>query len=132
ALVTHRKLFSDDGSEAAAGPVDRAWGLGRAIAVLVGSALALGVSSETLTGALEPTAELLGLSQVFAGIFLLAPVGNCSELLNAVQFARKGKMDLTIAVTYGAATQVALLVAPVLVFASRVMGRPMDLLFSRS
>jgi Ca2+:H+ antiporter len=69
----------------------------------------------------------LGLTPTFAGIFLLASVGNISELINAILFARKDKMDLTL----GASTQVALLVAPVLIFAGQVLGQPMDLIFTR-
>jgi Ca2+:H+ antiporter len=101
------------------------------VAVLAGSAAALAVTSEVLTGAVEPTAARLGLTPVFAGVFLLATVGNLSGLINAVRFARRDRMDLTVSVTMGAGTQVALLVAPVLVLAGQLMGRPMDLLFSR-
>jgi Ca2+:H+ antiporter len=67
----------------------------------------------------------------FAGVFVLALVGNAAELLNAVRYARKDKMDLAIGVTVGASTQVALLVAPILVFASYFMGQDMNLLFTQ-
>ena len=79
--------------------------------------------SEVLTGALEPATLRLGLTPLFAGVFVLAVVGNAAELLNAVRFARKDKMDLAIGVTVGASTQVALLVAPVLVFAGYFLGQ---------
>ncbi len=105
--------------------------MGRAISVLVVTAGALAVMSEAFTGAIEPAADSMGLTPVFAGVFLLASVGNISSLLNAIQFARRDKMDLTLSVTLGAGAQVALLVAPVLVLAGHLMGRPMDLLFSR-
>lgn len=130
-LVTHRQLFTRKQPE---GPIEtgrKAWSMGLASAVLAATAIALAVMSEVLTGAVEPTANRLGLTPVFAGIFLLATVGNVSGLLNAIQFARQDKMDLTLSVTMAAGTQVALLVAPVLVFASRLTGHPMDLLFSR-
>ena len=130
-LVTHRQLFTRKDPE---GPLETGrtpWGMGRAFAVLTVTAVALAVMSEALTGAIEPTAKLLKLNPVFAGIFLLSTVGNISGLINAVQFAWQDKMDLTVSVTMGAGTQVALLVAPVLVFSSRLIGRPMDLLFSR-
>jgi Ca2+:H+ antiporter len=130
-LVTHRVLFARKEPE---GPLETgraAWSMGRALAVLVATSVALAVMSGTLTGTVEPTARLLGLGSIFAGVFLLATVGNVSGLLNAVQFARRNKMDLTLSVTLGAGTQTALLVAPVLVFASLIMGRPMDLLFSQ-
>ena len=130
-LVTHRQLFT---AKQAEGPTETgrgAWGMGRSVAVLVATAVALAVMSESLTGAVEPTANSLGLTPIFAGVFLLATVGNISSLINAVHFARRDKMELTLSVTLGAGTQVALLVAPVLVFTSRLVGHPMDLLFSR-
>jgi Ca2+:H+ antiporter len=130
-LLTHRQLFAAKHAEGPIETGERAWGLGRAIAVLAASAVGLAIMSEALTGALEPTSRRLGLTPTFAGIFLLASVGNISELINAVLFARKDKMDLTLAVTLGASTQVALLVAPVLIFASQLMGQPMDLIFTR-
>ncbi len=130
-LVTHRQLFAKEEPE---GPLEtgrKAWGLGRSVVVLVGTATVLAVMSETLTGAVEPTATSLGLTPIFAGIFLLAAVGNISSLINAVHFARRDKLDLTLSVTLGSSTQVALLVAPVLVFSSWLIGQPMDLLFSQ-
>lgn len=130
-LITHRQVFVSKQPE---GPMETGrdvWGVGRASAALAVTAVALAVMSEALTGAVEPTAGRLGLTPTFAGVFLLATVGNISGLLNAVQFARRDRMDLTLSVTVGAGTQVALLVAPVLVFSSRLLGRPMDLLFSR-
>jgi Ca2+:H+ antiporter len=130
-LVTHKQLFA---SKQAEGPIETgrtAWGLGRALGTLAIAAIGLAVESETLTSAIEPTAARLGLTATFAGIFLLASVGNISELINAVLFARRDKMDLTLAVTLGASTQVALLVAPVLIFAGHLIGHPMDLLFTQ-
>jgi Ca2+:H+ antiporter len=130
-LVTHRQLFAPKQAE---GPIETgrtAWGLGHALALLAIAALGLAVESETLTGALEPTSRRLGLSATFAGVFLLASVGNISEMINAILFARRGKMDLALAVTLGSSTQVALLVAPVVVFASLLLGHPMDLLFTQ-
>ena len=86
--------------------------------------------SEILTGAIEPASESLHLTPRFAGVFLLALVGNAAELFNAVRFARKDQMDLCIGITVGASTQVGLLVAPVLVFLGMIMGQNMDLIFS--
>jgi Ca2+:H+ antiporter len=130
-LVTHKQLFTRKEPE---GPMEtgrKAWGMGQASAVLAISALALALMSESLTGAVEPTANKLGLTPIFAGVFLLATVGNISSLINAIHFARRNRMDLTLSVTLGSGTQVALLVAPVLVFAGRWIGQPMDLLFTR-
>jgi Ca2+:H+ antiporter len=107
------------------------WGRNKALLILVSVTIGLAIVSEVLTGALEPAARSLGLTPVFAGVFLLAIVGNAAELLNAVRFARKDKMDLAIGVTVGASTQVALLVAPVLVFSGFLLGQEMDLLFTQ-
>ena len=130
-LVTHKQLFAPKQAE---GPIETggpAWGVGRALGVLTIATIGLAVESETLTGSLKPTADSLGLTQTFAGVVLLASVGNISGMINATQFALRGKMNLALSVTLGASTQVALLVAPVLIFTSRLIGRPMDLLFTQ-
>jgi Ca2+:H+ antiporter len=103
----------------------------KAIGLLVVVTLALAVMSEVMTGAIEPAANSLGLTPIFAGVFLLALVSNVPQLFNAVVFARKDKMDLAIGVTVGASTQVALLVAPALVFLGSLLGQDMDLVFSQ-
>ncbi len=103
----------------------------RSLGLLVLVTLGLAVSSEIMTDALEPTARWLGLSDVFAGIILLAMVSNIPQFYNAIDFARGDKMNLALGVTLGASTQVALLVAPVLVFGGVLLGQPMDLLFTR-
>jgi Ca2+:H+ antiporter len=102
-----------------------------AIGLLVVVTLALAVMSEVMTGAIEPAAQSLGLSPIFAGVFLLALVSNVPQIYNAVAFARKDKMDLAIGVTVGASTQVALLVAPALVFLGSLLGQDMNLVFTQ-
>lgn len=129
-LITHRQLFIKKEADGPLVTDQRAWSVGKALTVMIVTAVVLSITSEVLTGAVGPTARMLHLNPVFAGIFLLATVGNMSELLNAVRFARRDNLDLTLSVTMGASTQVALLVAPVLVFAGAVIGSPMDLLFS--
>ena len=78
--------------------------------------------SEVLTGAFEPAAESLGLTPLFAGVSCW-PWSAMVPRRNAVRYARKDNMDLAIGVTVGASTQVALLVAPILVFASTSWAR---------
>ena len=98
--------------------------------MLAAVTIALAIMSEILTGALEPASESMHLTPRFAGVFLLALVGNAAELFNAIRFARKDQMDLCIGITVGASTQVGLLVAPVLVFLGVILGQNMDLIFS--
>ena len=106
------------------------WSKGKALGILAAVTIALAIMSEILTGALEPASESMHLTPRFAGVFLLALVGNAAELFNAIRFARKDQMDLCIGITAGASTQVGLLVAPVLVFLGVLMGQNMDLIFS--
>jgi Ca2+:H+ antiporter len=136
-IIRDRPVLGLDAAEAETGTLpepdsggEKHWSKATAIAVLAGVAIVLAFMSEILTEAIEPAAESLGLSKVFAGVFLLAAVGNAAEILNAVRFARKGQMDLALGVTVGASIQVALVVAPVLVFFGFLLHKPMDLLFS--
>jgi Ca2+:H+ antiporter len=106
------------------------WSRGVALGILAGVTVALAFVSELLTGSLEPTAKLLGLTPSFAGVFLLALVGNVPQYMNSASFAAKDRMTLALSINLGATTQLVLLVAPVLVIAGAFMGLPMNLLFS--
>jgi Ca2+:H+ antiporter len=86
--------------------------------------------SEFLVGAIEQTAQRLGMSATFVGVFVVAIVGNAAEHSTAVLMAMKNKIDLAFDIAIGSSLQVALLVAPVLVFASYAFGKPLDLLFT--
>jgi len=106
------------------------WSRNQALGILAAVTVGLAIMSEVMTGAIEPASESLHLTPRFAGVFLLALVGNAAEIFNAVRFARKDQMDLAVGVTAGASAQVGLLVAPVLVFLGMIMGQNMDLIFS--
>jgi Ca2+:H+ antiporter len=84
-----------------------------------------------MTDSIGPAATSFGFTPLFAGIFLLAPVGMASEMINAVRFARKNQLDISLAITQGSSTQMVLLVAPLLVFLGLAMGQEMNLLFSK-
>jgi Ca2+:H+ antiporter len=107
------------------------WGRRKAMGILAGSTVGLAIMSEILTEAIEPTSRGLGLTPAFTGVFLLALVGNLAETANAVGFARRDKMDLSLGLSMGSSLQVALVVAPLLVFFGYALGRDMDLLFTR-
>ena len=133
-LKTHRQLF---GEEASNSPQEKKkmkdgelWSKNKSIGVLVTVTVFLAVMSETFTGAIEPAAKSLGLTAIFTGVVLLAIVGNSSDLINSVRFARNNQMDLSFGIAVGSSIQVALLVAPVLVFFSYIIGKPFDLLFT--
>ena len=94
------------------------------------STLVLAGMSEVLTDAIEPAAKMMGFTPIFTGIFLLAPLGAAAEVMNAVRFGLRDKMDLALASCIGSSTQTALLTAPVMVFVGLGLHQPMELLFS--
>ncbi|MDQ3556307.1 MAG: calcium/proton exchanger, partial [Gemmatimonadota bacterium] len=131
-LRTHRHLYMGDaghGAHAAEGhtPVPFARSLGLLLAATAGVA----VMAELLVGAAEVTAEAFGWSEVFVGVIVVAIIGNAAEHSTAILMAAKNRMDAAVNIAVGSSIQVALFVAPLLVFLSYAVGpRPMDLLFT--
>jgi Ca2+:H+ antiporter len=125
-LKTHRRLF---GAEAhpTEGPV---WGIGKAIIILALATVGIAIESELLVHAATEATETLGLSQTFLGLIVIPIIGNAAEHAAAVVVARKGKIDLALQIALGSSTQIALLVAPLLVFVGVLLGRGMDLVFT--
>jgi Ca2+:H+ antiporter len=109
------------------------WSVGRAVgSLLLASGLAAWMS-EILVGAAEGTGKALGMSEVFIGIVFLAIIGGAAESGSAIAMARKNKLDLTVGIAMGSSIQIALFVAPVLVFASLFIApQPLELSFSRA
>ena len=62
------------------------------------------------------------ITQTFLGLIVIPIIGNAAEHATAVMVARKGKTDLALQIALGSSTQVALLVAPVLVFIGAGLG----------
>jgi len=88
------------------------------------------IESEFLVSSVEGAAQSLGVNSVFIGIVIVAIIGNAAEHSTAVWMALRNKMDITIAIAVGSSTQIALFVAPVLVFASLLLHHPMSFIFS--
>jgi Ca2+:H+ antiporter len=105
------------------------WSRRLAIGVLLGSAVLVGLESELLVSALDPALKTLGLSPLFVGLILIPIIGNAAEHSSAVLFALRNKLDVTLEIAVGSSTQVALFLAPALVFISLALGRPMDFIF---
>jgi Ca2+:H+ antiporter len=106
------------------------WSKGRSIGTLLAATALVAVMSEFLVGAVEETSDKLGLTEIFVGVIVVAIIGNAAEHSTAVLVAMKNKMDLALNIAIGSSMQVALFVAPVLVFVSYLFGKPMDLLFT--
>jgi Ca2+:H+ antiporter len=92
------------------------------VIVLVAATIAIVLLSEALVSSVEPVTQQLGLTEFFIGIIIIPLVGNIAEHLVAVQVAIKNKMELSLAVSLGSSLQIALFVAPVLVFLSLIPG----------
>ena len=133
--------FRRQPGEKDAGPLDQAaeaaekaephhWSLRRAGAVLFGATIAIVVMSEILVGAVEPVVAEFGLSEFFLGIILIPIIGNAAEHLVGVQMALKNHMDLSLEIAVGSGLQIALFVAPVLVFIAPLFGRELTLVFN--
>jgi len=104
--------------------------LGLWIGVLLVVTLLVAFESELLVDTLEEATSKLGLTSLFTGVILLPVIGNAAEHATAVTVAMKNKMDLSVSVAVGSSMQIALFVAPVLVLAGWLMGKPMDLDFN--
>lgn len=135
-LKTHPKAFESVENDAADAPDAHegpAWSVARAVGSLVGASVLAAWMSEILVGAAEGTGEALGMSQVFIGIVFVAVVGGAAESGSAVAMAHKNKVDLTVGIALGSSIQIALFVAPVLVFASHFIApEPLELAFGRA
>ncbi len=124
-LVTHRDVFAPDEPRDTKG----AWPMAVSISVLIGATALIALEAEEVSGALEATAASLGLSDIFVGVIVLALIGTVSDLFAAAWFARGGKMGLALNICVGSAIQVAMVVAPLLVIASWILGKPITLVF---
>jgi Ca2+:H+ antiporter len=127
-LVTHSNLYNPD--TIASHSREQRWSIRKAIGILVGSTLLVAVMSEILVGTVEHASQVMGMNSVFIGVVVVAIVGNAAEHSTAVVVAMKNEMDLAVGIALGSALQIALFVAPVLVFASYLRPEPMDLLFT--
>jgi Ca2+:H+ antiporter len=127
-MGTHRAVFGE-GGDVAGGETAPEWSLKKSIIVLVVAAAAIGVMSEILVGSTEAAVASSGLSQVFVGLIVVPIIGNAAEHSSAVMMAMKNRMDLAVSIALGSSIQVALLIAPLLVFLGLAFGKPMDLAF---
>jgi Ca2+:H+ antiporter len=130
-LRTHKHLYVGEGDHAS----EEALGMTHvplwvATLILIAATCLVALLSEFLVGAIEHTAQRLGMSDIFVGVFIVAIIGNAAEHSTAVLMAMKNKMDLAFNIAVGSSMQVALLVAPLLVFVSYALGQPLDLIFT--
>jgi Ca2+:H+ antiporter len=124
---THKHLYEEEAHHAG-----EPWSRRRALGVLIVATVFVAILSEILVAEVEEIGHAFGLNEVFIGVVVLALLGNAAEHSTAVIVAYRDRMDLALGITIGSSTQIALFVAPVLVFASFAMQKRLDLVFSLS
>jgi Ca2+:H+ antiporter len=126
-LKTHREWFvSAEAGEHGEAP----WPMGLALATLAGVTACVALVSEVFVESVQEAALAFGMTPAFVGFIVVALVGGAAEMGSAFAGARKNRLDLSVGIALGSASQIALFVAPVLVLLSYVLGpSPMDLQF---
>jgi len=126
-LKTHREVFAsaqhtEEGEEC--------WAIGLALATLAVVTLLVALVSEIFVESVQEAAQTFGMTPAFVGFIVVALVGGAAEMGSAFSGARKNRLDLSVGIALGSASQIALFVAPVLALLSYLIGpAPMDLQF---
>jgi Ca2+:H+ antiporter len=101
-----------------------------ALGLLAFATIGIVLMSESLVGTVEAVGKSIGLSELFIGLIIVPLIGNVAEHLVAIQVAMKNRMDLSVSISLGSSLQIALFVAPVLVFISLLFEKKLLLVFS--
>lgn len=132
-LYTFRMGRSEEVSEAEEetdGVHFEKWNVRTALGVLFVAVVFVAILSEILVEAVEPLIRAQGLTELFVGVIIVPIIGNAAEHLVAVEMAWKNKAELSLGIAMGSSVQIALFVAPLLVFIALALGQPMTLLFN--
>ncbi|HUS18256.1 MAG TPA: calcium/proton exchanger [Terriglobales bacterium] len=129
-LKTHKSLFTVQESDEDDATHGRLLSKKAALLALVLATIAIAFMSEMLVGEIEAVTKSFGMTELFVGVIVVAIVGNAAEHSTAIMVARQNKMDLAMTIAVGSSTQIALFVAPLLVFLSMAVGHPMSLVFN--
>ena len=121
--------FLRGGAQAGAEGHPPRWSLGLTVTVLGAAGVGAAFVSDWFVAALRPATETLGMSEAFAGLVVVAIAGNAVENVVGVQLAARNRPDFSISVIVNSALQVALLLTPVLVFASLAFATTLTLVF---
>ena len=106
------------------------WSRLKSLLILLGATILVVLESEFLVAGIEPVVQTLGVSELFIGVIVIPIIGNAAEHSTSVMMALKNKMEISLEIAIGSSTQIALFVAPLLVFLGYLIGRPLDLLFT--
>jgi len=129
AFFTHKHLFdASDDILATAEPAHI--GRAAAMAIILGSTALVALESEILVRSIEGAATVLGLTETFVGVVIIAIITNIAEKANAVHFALQDKLDVSLEIGLSSAIQIALFVVPILVLGGHFLGYEFPLVFS--
>ena len=96
--------------------------LGPAVLMLVLASAGAALASDWFVAPLEAATRSLGVSQAFTGLVIVAVASNAVENAAGIRFALGARADYAISTTLSSPLQVALLLTPVLVLASKAIG----------
>ncbi|WP_435925019.1 calcium/proton exchanger [Paenibacillus sp. DYY-L-2] len=132
-MITHKNYLADvteKEDEQLPHEHEPAWSKKMSIVYLVVATVMVAFVSEWLVHSLDTFTAKFGLSEIFVGAFVVAIVGNAAEHSAAIMLAMKNKIGAAVEIAVGSSLQIALFVAPVLIFISHLFGKPMDIVFT--
>jgi Ca2+:H+ antiporter len=124
-LRTHKHLYQSEAVH-----FEPTWSKRESLFVLLVATILVAWMSDILVSAIEPLVSVFGWSPLFIGVIIIAIIGNAAEHASAITVAIKNRMDLALHISIGSATQIVMLIAPVLVLASLAFATPMTLIFN--
>jgi Ca2+:H+ antiporter len=98
------------------------WPVPVAVAALAVTGVLAAVVSDWFVAALTPALGTLHISQTFAGLVIVAIAGNAVENVVGIQLAARDRADHALSVILNSPLQIALVLAPLLVLLSPVIG----------
>ncbi|HEY3056240.1 MAG TPA: calcium/proton exchanger [Thermoanaerobaculia bacterium] len=127
---THSHRLNAIGQTATEIEGGKLWPVRKALLVLVGASVVMGFVAEGLVHAVDSAGRAWGMNEVFLGFIVVAIVGNAAEHSTAVVLAMRNQMDTSLNISMQSSVQIALFVAPLIVFLSYPLGHPLDLVFT--
>ncbi|KAK1434615.1 hypothetical protein QVD17_00363 [Tagetes erecta] len=133
-LFTHRHIFEgqeeDEDDMVVSNEETPVIGFWSGMIWLIGMTAIISLLSEYLVDTIEEASTSWGVPLSFISIILLPIVGNAAEHAGAIIFAFKNKLDITLGVALGSATQISVFVVPMTVIVAWIVGIKMDLDFN--
>ncbi|KAB2068077.1 hypothetical protein ES319_A08G006300v1 [Gossypium barbadense] len=129
-LKTHREIFDSQEEVEDEDEEKAVIGFWSGFSWLVGMTLGIALLSEYVVGTIEAASETWGISISFISIILIPIVGNAAEHAGAIIFAFKNKLDISLGVALGSATQISMFAVPLCVVVGWIMRIKMDLDFN--